>query len=152
MQRQGTCNLCGQCCGAEGSPNQANPWPKWWARSVRNWSEDTLPLLIKLVRSPWHDGPLALAILIGGNTYHVIWIEGRPCKDLQPWGDESTYSLECPFLMDNSGNDTRPCALVGTPYEFVWLHHCQPLPPLELPEGKVAQWQEWHPLCSYTWS
>lgn len=28
FQRTGSCEKCGQCCGAEGSPNQESPWPK----------------------------------------------------------------------------------------------------------------------------
>jgi hypothetical protein len=159
--RQGECNRCGQCCGAEGSPNQDNPWPKSWPISVRNW-------LLATFKNMWPHAELVglgedasgkLQVTeqsgnhtIRGNKINWIWISGHAlCKDLAPFGDDASYSLECPWLLDDPGDGTRPCVLVGTKFESMWTLACEHQPPIRKTDKEVAQWQAWHPLCSYTW-
>lgn len=152
MQRMGTCNRCGQCCGADGSPEQNSPWPNTWPEALRDWQEEDLPVIFQMVGHPAFGAAVARVFRISGKNYRSIWVPGHGlCEDKPPWGDVATYSEECPFLMDDPGDGTRPCALVGTLYEAIWMVLCQPEPPEEKSAAQVAQWQARHPLCSYTW-
>lgn len=155
MQRQGVCSHCGQCCGADGSPEQRNPWPRTWPEALRNWEkaylEEQIPLF-KVFVHPSKGGELYGRVRIGNKWYRWIWVPGHGlCEDLRPWGDTSSFSEECPLLMDDPGDGTRPCALVGTEYEYIWARLCQPEPPMEKNVDEVAVWQSRHPLCSYAW-
>jgi len=151
LMRSGSCNRCGQCCGAISSPSPTNPWPRPWARgALQEWADDTLPSIVRLVGEPVRSG-VNSAILLDNKTYRVLWTDDGLCKDASPWGDDSAYSPECPFLMDDPGNSTRPCALVGTNLENIWTEMCQPEPPLEKTAAQVGKWQMRHPNCSYTW-
>ena len=150
--RQGTCNRCGQCCGADGSPNQTNPWPKNWPQAVHNWEE--LPNMIQVVGNPLDGDPPDYAILLGGKQYRSIWVNNVGlCKDLPTYGDDSSYSLECPFLADDPGDGSRPCAFTGTPLEEIRNSFvCYPEGPQRFrTQEDLDQWNNDHPLCSYTW-
>jgi len=152
FQRQGSCNRCGQCCGADGSPNQANPWPKNWPQAVQAW--ETKPTIIQAVGNPLDGDPIGYAVRLGNKTYRSVWVTGVGlCKDSPPYGNASNYSLECPFLADDPGDGSRPCAFVGTPLESLRnTFVCYPEGPLIMPDqGSLDQWMEDHPLCSYTW-
>ncbi len=148
--RGGACNHCGQCCGAEGSPHQENPWPSTWPEAHRNWQTSALPIIYQVVSSPEHGGPRAGAIRFGSKTYRWIWIpDVGLCKDMPPFGDTASYSLECPFLMDEQPNGSRPCALTGTPYEGACNQENMPE---DVSDEFVADWTAKHPVCSYTWN
>jgi hypothetical protein len=149
--RQGECNLCGQCCGAEGSPNQDNPWPNSWPESIRNRSyeqiKETWPQ-VQLI--DW--GKKYGSHKIQNEKINWIWIKRESlCKDLLPYGDETTYSLECPWLAGKDGDEQRPCSLVGTEFEDYWWTACQHQPPMEKTVEQVDEWKIRHPLCSYEW-
>lgn len=153
MKRSGDCNQCGQCCGADGSPEQKNPWPRGWPGTLRTWKKENLPTLFELVKHPSLDATLRPdeSFNLDSKSYYGIWIPGSGlCKDLPPYGDIKTYSVECPFLIDDPGNETRPCALVGT-RDSIWEEMCQPVPPIEKTEEQVTKWRIRHPLCSYIW-
>ena len=166
MLRQGTCNRCGQCCGAEGSPNQANPWPKNWFEHHRNWKFEDF-------ESEWAYAPLfgvgrgnagkpvkgrehgfTTVPCPGGQPrrFHWTWQDGRPCKDTSQAHDGSEHSLECPFLMDDTGDGSRPCGLVDTVREDAYIQVCYPEGPETFHnQESVDQWMSDHPLCGYTW-
>ena len=162
LERQGDCCLCGQCCGAEGSPSQASPWPRNWPSALRNWQyEDILQMwpqaiLFGLIKKELPDenvGPVKLAgyTFLHGRKFHWIYIKsGGVCKDLPPYGGPP-YSLECPLLDSKPGGETRPCALFGTDFEWMWRRACQPHPPIRSDEKVIGEWHKAHPLCSYTW-
>lgn len=156
MQRQGTCNRCGQCCGAAGSSEQDSPWPDNWPDGLRNWLQETIETsfpILKLIGNPHFGGAESGVFNVRGKKCYWIWVKGHGlCKDLPPYGDLSTYSEECPFLLPDPGDGTRPCVLVGTQYRAVWDVMCQNQPPMEKTSEEVAVWQARHPLCSYTWN
>lgn len=156
MQRVGSCNRCGQCCGAEGSPNQDSPWPDSWPESLATWQEarllEEIPLF-QLLAHPAHGGPSAGVAIVGGVQCYWIWVPGEGlCADRPPYGNPSKFHQKCPFLGDDPGDSTRPCLLVGTPFQWLFDAMCEIAPPQELPPFKVAIWQDNHPGCSYTWT
>lgn len=160
--RQGVCNRCGQCCGADGSPNQANPWPVNWPGAILRWNypafEDLWPhsQLVGLVMAT--DGTVEVVEQSGnhnirGKKIYWIWIPGHAiCKDLPPYSDPSTYSLECPWLLPDPGDGSRPCSLVGSKFEWIYDKMCFPEGPLDFAtQAMVDQWQADHPACSHDW-
>ena len=127
LYRHGVCNRCGQCCGAEGSPHQHNPWPGIWPESLYTWQLDNLvakwphALLFGIIsKGDGTIGPSQTHGSVrvtgkGGGVYHYVWVPGHAaCKDISEAHDGSEYSLECPFLKPDPGDGTRPCGLVGT--------------------------------------
>jgi hypothetical protein len=155
LTRQGTCNLCGQCCGADGSPNQDNPWPDNWPGALERWDTDYLlsvyPMFSVFVH-PAKGGELSGRARIGNQWHRFIWVPGEGlCKDLPPYGSTASYSLECPLLLPDPGDGTRPCALVGTEHGYIQQKMCEPRGPLEMTEEQATQWAADHPLCSHTW-
>ena len=164
MQRQGTCNRCGQCCGAEGSPYQHNPWPSTWPGAFRTWQLANLiavwpqALLFGVVDKvtggigPNEDVDSIRVTGPGGGMYYYVWVPGHAvCRDISAGHDGSSYSLECPFLKPDPGGGTRPCGLVGTNQDDSFRIACEGEPPEQKTVEEVAQWQLRHPLCSYTW-
>lgn len=167
--RQGTCNQCGQCCGADGSPNQASPWPRNWLTNRRNhqlsdwlntWPQGlAFGLLPGGTGKPVKSSENGTTRIAGGGAprdYHWVWVEGRPCKDVSFSHDGSSHSLECPFLMDDPGDGTRPCGLVGTNNDNDFKVACDDrpgrgIPPYELSQEAVDDWMQNHPLCSFEW-
>lgn len=153
--RVGECNRCGQCCGSPGSPYRDSPWPDPWPEALRTWRvstiEGNLPVVL-LAGFPPLGGPRAFAVRVANRTYRGIWVEGHGlCADAPPWGDPSAFEEMCPFLMAQQPDGTYPCALVGTRWEYIWTAMCEGEPPMEKTAEQVAQWQQRHPLCSYTW-
>jgi len=121
---------------------------------MRNWAWEDVQNgrpLFQSVRPPNFGGQAAIAVRVGNKTYRIIWVDGRPVTDLPPFGDPSAYSLKCPFLMDDTGDGTHPCALVGTPFQGIWDVMCQPYPSDHLDDEQVADWEMRHPLCSYVY-
>lgn len=166
--RQGDCNQCGQCCGAEGSPNQANPYPRRWPEAIARWSLDdanevcpqlTMFGIVNQGDLIGYDSPTG-NYKIRNDRYYYVWVPGSGCcKDTSVAHDGSSYSLECPFLEDDPGDGSRPCALVGTQDDGARLKFCRPEERPEPPpnydvwdDRPVTQWQADHPLCSYTWT
>jgi len=167
MQRRGDCNRCGQCCGAEESPYQDNPWPiKWYDANSRCWIQDWLlehllsiwPQAALLGVTSKADGRIQLPNPLHGSTqiadeiYYWVWVPGHAvCKDISLEHDGSSYSLECPFLKPDLGDGARPCALINTNHDNAFRVACEPHPLLEETVERVADWQMRHPLCSYIW-
>lgn len=164
FQRTGECNRCGQCCGAEGSPNQANPWPVNWLESHQQWNHDDFVSIwpyaqflgITNAQGKPHlqDDHGQIRFTGGGpaRVYFYTWVDGHPCKDTSIAHDGSSYSLECPLLADGPGDGSRPCGLVGEHWENFYQQVCYPEGPLEFAtQAMVDQWQTDHPLCSHAW-
>lgn len=168
--RQGVCSRdeggaeCGQCCGAEGSPNQANPWPKNWFEHHRNWQfidfEAQFQYMNLFGIVPDVDGKPLKAQDVGSvrftgggpaRDYYYTWVEGRPCKDTSAAHDGSSHSLECPFLVDDPGDGTRPCGLVDEIDQSRIEGSCWFQEPVRFEQRQKDEWEANHPLCSYTW-
>lgn len=158
----GECCKCGQCCGAEGSPNQASPWPRNFLPSRRNWPYERfidqwpLGVLFGIVQGedgkPKKSSEHGAICVPGGDTYYYVWESGRPCKDISVKHDGSAYSLECVFLKDDPGDGTRECGLVETGHEHYFLDMCLDFcPPFVSTSDDISLWEENHPLCSFEW-
>lgn len=164
MQRQGTCNLCGQCCGSDDSPHQHNPWPGPWPSSIRNWQYTHFEAIWPFIRIVGLEerpgGGIDVVQVYGrhnlkGNKIYWRWVPGHAlCKNLPPYDDPNTYSLECPWLLPDPGDGTRPCAFIGTRFEDLWLacKICSEGAPMVCSAESVAEWEWRHPGCSYTWT
>ena len=156
---------CGGCCGAAGSPNQANPWPRNWFEHHRqwrhadfqaNWSYATLfGIIAGPDGKPLKQQDYGNVRFVGGGparNYYWVWKNGQPCKDTSVAHDGSAYSLECPFLADDPGDGSRPCGLVGESEEPRYQTTCFPEGPLEFADQRsVDQWKTDHPLCVFDW-
>ncbi len=165
--KQGTCDRCGQCCGADSSPNQANPWPEGWLETHQKWTYDHFnsiwpyAILFGLVPdgsgNPIKQQEFGSTRISGGGSptdHYWVWVEGRPCKDISVAHDGSSYSLECPFLEPTAGDPTniRPCGLKDRSQEAARLQVCDPEgPDVFQTQANVDQWESDHPLCSHTW-
>lgn len=167
--RQGSCNWCGECCGA--GVNE-NPWPSSWFRSDgssalvggRPYADLAIELpILALIGRAKANGTLELhasdqlngSIKItgrNGGTYYFTWIAGTGlCKDISASHDGSAYETECPFLKDDPGDGTRPCGLVDTKYDAVFRTFCINIPREIQSEEDKLLWEQEHPSCSYTW-
>lgn len=151
MQRTGTCNRCGECCGYPNpSGKQCNPWPGNWPEALRTWEQTFLEAnipIFRYLRHPQFGGAQFGSVKIQGTTHHWIWAPGKGlCTDLPAYGDPSTYDQRCPFL------NGKQCALVGTPAQFVYDEYCSKFPPLELGPEQVAEFFTNCPSCSYVYS
>jgi len=164
--RQGTCNRCGQCCGADGSPNQANPFPRNWPEALRHWSLDDAVNELCPQLGMFGFGNLGDEIgvapenrvgfyRVGGRKKPYVWITGEGCcKDTSPQNNGSSYSLECPFLEPTDGdpNNIRPCALIGTQDDGAYKKFCDPEGPVQFEtQASLDQWETDHPECSHYW-
>lgn len=164
--RQGTCNLCGQCCGALSSPNSSNPWPRYWPQAMRNFTwEDfvtAMPHAEALGAKPTPDGKVDLSGLkLSGNLNvggHVIKFKIISGEGVVRVTQGQNYCKECPFLLPDPGDGTRPCALVGTMYESWWTEVCDEgpadgrvgVPPFVIEtQEEVDEWFWRHPDCSF---
>jgi hypothetical protein len=88
-----------------------------------------------------------------GDKIYWRWVPNHGlCKNLEPYDDPDTWSPECPFLLPDPGDGTRPCVFVGSKYEDEWLLVCGGEPPEDSSAEAVAEWQHWFPGCSYTWT
>jgi hypothetical protein len=174
MIRQGECNLCGDCCGVNG----VNPWPRIYAQtnkqtgdfepSFRHWA-DLQTVIDMWPHALWFgvlnkgDGAISVpdppygstrVTGQGGGLYHYVWVgDVGVCKDTSAGHDGTSYDPVCPFLKDDPGDGTRPCALVGTNRQYAYDQRCSRdsgVPTEKSPED-VTTWQAEHPNCSYTW-
>lgn len=154
LQISGECNDCGQCCGCETAPNRTGPFPKNWPEAVNSWQINVLRDAHPVFQITGHPdlGGLRFGSVrpVGGNTtFHWIWIPGVGLvADAPPWGDESTYELQCPFLK-SPVSGVYPCGVIGTVAEIIKTQmRCRWLPPT----WDERSWNEWktnHPDCSY---
>lgn len=83
--------------------------------------------------------------------YYYTWVDDRPLKDTSVAHDGSSHSLECPFLADDPGDGSRPCGLVGEIDRDLIEATCWFKEPVIFSQRQKNQWEEDHPLCSYTW-
>lgn len=176
--REGTCNQCGQCCGAVTAPNPASPFPVNWWQALRKWSLDDVnanyPHLSLMgfgqvgqdtlgVTTPVNQAGKKAGRVRAGNTwFYFVWDTTRtggeiPFKDTSLGKDGTSHNQECPFLKADPGNGSRPCGLVGTNDEGARQKWCRPethptdyVPANDIwQDFAVAQWQTDHPSCSY---
>lgn len=151
VQISGSCNDCGQCCGCETAPNRAPPFPPTWPEAVRNWTVQSLNelVLFQITGHPDLGAPRAASVRIANKTFHLMWVPGVGLvADMAPWGDESTYAPQCPFLLPESGG-VYPCGVEGTQWDGIReAFGCRWLPD-EMADVSWAQWTEDHPACSY---
>lgn len=153
--RSGSCNLCGACCGAGGNPN---PWPDAWREGYRTQDKANLNPLVQIIGTPGHGDPIGYAVRIGNTTYRGVWVPGAGwCKDSPPWGNPDSYVEECPFLEDDPGDGTRPCALFGQPgplgeFREAMCGDDKSPPPVMINVEWVQRWAADHPDCGYDWT
>ena len=166
-QRTEACDHCGDCCGSNGMHNCSLGWEvlRTWslgdvAESYNLWTLFGLgwnPVLERI--EPEADYG---SYKVRGKNYYFVWQELRPgkghlpCKDTSAAHDGSSYSVECPFLQDDPGDGSRPCALVGSQDEGARIKFCRPEErPDYVPENDIyderskLQWEADHPNCSY---
>lgn len=165
--RTGDCNDCGDCCGANGQHNTSKGWEVTKGWSLDDVSESfNLWTLFGLDWNPQEErvepGSSEGFYRVQGTPYYYTWKELRPgfghlpCKDTSAAHDGSSYSVECPFLQDDPGDGSRPCALKGSTDEGARTKFCRPEESNEyVPaddiwnERSKLQWEADHPNCSY---
>ena len=161
MIRQGTCNNCGECCGTSGD----SPFPINWPSAIRFWNledvEAVCPQLavfgMRLANGELGFDTDHFLIRIRNKRFYVVMpATGGIMKDTSVAHDGSSYNSECPFLMDDPGDGSRPCGLVGEAFEGARQVFCRPeerpVPPPDYDnwdQRMVDQWQDDHPNCSY---
>ena len=168
--RTGDCNDCGDCCGANGLHNFSLGWEtiRTWdlsdvAESFNLWTLFGLgwnPQLEQIQPEAENGSHKA-----GGTDFYYTWKEIRPgkgqlpCKDTSAAHDGSSYSVECPFLLDDPGDGSRPCGLVGTDDDGARKKTCRPEEHNEYKpeediwtERSVQAWQARHPNCTYVFT
>ena len=161
LVRQGECNRCGQCCGADG---KMMPWPAQLLDGLLRWKlEDVrvrLPHLELLDVGQATDGRMVVQnqygqIRIRGDRYDWVWDDS---------GLHKPDSMECPLLRDDPGDGTRPCGLIGTNRQNIFDaicaegldNHGYPMHVYEDDEQRTAyeklnDWMEEYPDCSFTY-
>lgn len=156
-QRTGVCSNCGQCCGSNGlQPTNAG------VETINKWSLDdvsesfNLWMLFGLGWNPQTEtiepeSP-TFSYKVKGKTYTGVWFNNGRWTVPQ----KSPTNVECPFLMDDPGDGTRPCALVGSQDEGARTKFCRPEEnPEYVPERDIhsqrsmERWVMQHPLCTY---
>jgi hypothetical protein len=166
-RRTGDCNDCGDCCGGNGQHNCSLGYEvisKWdladvsesynlWTLFGLNYNPTT-----ETIEPESNEG----FHRVGGTPYYYTWQELRPgkghlpCKDTSAAHDGSSHSVECPFLQDDPGDGSRPCALKGSQDEGARTKFCRPEESNEyVPENDIwdeaskLKWEADHPNCSY---
>lgn len=137
--RKCECNRCGDCCVA--------PWPKSYRHGRDKWEladvERSWPQH-KLFPLPAFGGPLANTIVVGNIEIGYEWQDDGLYKIT-----DSGACTDCPLLLGKTGDDVRPCALIGTEHEYMWTQRCEPTPDMRKTEKEVGDWYEYCPNCSY---
>ena len=169
----GPCNRCGRCCGAPGGPDRRTPFPKIWPDRLEGlpYQEvvDRCPILVLMgvldkgdgtTNTPNRHGSTRYTGGGPARTYYWVWVPGvGVCKDTSLDHDGSSYEPQCPFLLDDPGDGTRPCGLVGEADEWRFDIWCLNEPTFPREERFVDEWrwrygegatgsEKW---CSYTW-
>ena len=162
MLRQGMCDFCGECCGTVGNTAYVSNWPE----ALRTWSlDDAVSVCPQLGMFGIENQGDRIGYSqpngqyrVRGTLYYYVWIPDIGlCKDTSAAHDGSFFDTECPFLLDDPGDGSRPCALVGTGDDGARFKFCRPEehPTDYVPENdiwddrSVTQWQADHPNCSY---
>lgn len=137
------CKQCGDCCSNSPWPRT---WPEWLVAENR---EDLFPhgeLFFGF--EPETSGVAE----VEGKKYPWAWIKGHGVV-------KGPDSFECPFLTKDG--DKRPCALVGTEYEYAYDVACREgpehsgngivigIPPRRASAAFVKRWFINNPNCSY---
>lgn len=154
LQKMGSCNNCGQCCGCETAPNRMSPFPRRWPEAVRNWTiasiEENAPIF-RIIGHPSLGAQRQGTFRLGNNTFRWTWVTGHGLNaNAPPWGDETAYEPQCPVLLPREPDGSYPCGVEGTEWEIV----CDALGCRErgMPEFlEEASWEQYitdHPLCS----
>ena len=161
MIRQGTCNRCGQCCGAPGGPDRRTPFGKSWPDSLRHKSLDDInvmcPQATMLGVTMTAEDIVGVEEPVGsyrvqGTNFYYVWVDGLGVqRDTSAAHDGSSYEPECPFLLDDPGDGTRPCGLFGTNDDGAFIRWCEADPTFPRSEKHTVEWQWRYPGCSYTW-
>ena len=149
-KRTGECNLCGECCGYPRATDngQTPPFPVNLPECVSSWSnnsdkEKAYPMF-KITGHKKRFGKFNAK----GEVCHWIWIKGKGlCKDVLPFGDETTYDVRCPFLSKKLPDGTVPCLI----YQHeLRVQYCSK-GPQDTYENKlqVEHWFKNYPSCSF---
>jgi hypothetical protein len=168
--RSGDCLHCGDCCGGNNTPPTNTGW-ETIPGSLDDVSQShNVWTLFGLAWNPvteWVEPEATEGFhRVKGVQYHYTWRhewkvnKGHiPCKDLSGDSSGSPFSWDCPFLMDDPGDGTRPCALVDSPDDGARKQMCRPEeraePPLNYDiwtQSMVDDWNELHPKCTYTFT
>jgi len=163
--------MCGQCCGAMSKPEPVSPWPKEWPFALRNWAwEDLLDAFPHAQAVGFKEGPdgkvdisgvkLSGNLNVGGQVIKYKIVPGEGVFRITQGQD---YCPECPFLLPDPGDGTRPCALYGTQWHDWWANVCDegPMegdgtrdgsPPYVMQtQEEVDEWFRRNPLCSFVY-
>lgn len=161
MLRQGTCNRCGQCCGAPGGPDRRTPFDRRWPDTINRWEmadvTEMCPFLSMFGLTGLGEDMVGLESPTGnyrvqGVRYYYVWVPDLGVqRDTSAAHDGSEYEPECPFLLPDPGDGTRPCGLVGTNDDGSYKLWCEQEPISPRSEENVAEWVWSFPGCSYTW-
>jgi Fe-S-cluster containining protein len=156
--RSGDCNHCGECCGSNGQYNTTETWEehRFWEPSDVT---EHLPLwtLFGLGYNPQEEMIQPESdtgfYRVKGVQYFYEWTLLPSGKGHVPVKPGTT---ECPFLQDDPGDGSRPCALVDSQDEGARTKYCRPEERPEPPQDydiwtqeSKDQWEADHPNCSY---
>ncbi len=120
-ERSGTCNLCGECCGAPPGDQYGPPFRGH--NQVNNTDPNDNPWFLKLIPSSWQDEAMEDygSVNIATVLVRWIWVLGVGlCTDLPPAGKEP-WATRCPFLLYNDGETEQPCLLYADSNVVPWL-------------------------------
>lgn len=157
LQKHGSCNNCGQCCGCETAPNRMSPFPATWPEAVAKWTVESLvegAPIFQITGHPDIGGPIAGVVRMNNKNWYWLWRLGQPDHGLvanaPPWADDSTYEPQCPFL-DSGQAGVYPCGAEGDVLGEVIRNNlgCREIGMPEFLEAE--QWIDYladHPLCS----
>jgi hypothetical protein len=166
-RREGDCNDCGECCGTSGDP----PFPIHGWEAIDGWDETMVhksyaiyPLFgLELIGGVWTITTPYDSIKLKGINYYFVWVQQSgfgtiPLKDTSVAHDGSSSNTECPFLKDDPGDGSRPCAINQNPQDQARQAFCRPEEHAEyVPAEDIwtdqskAEWEADHPSCPYTW-
>jgi len=119
--RSGTCNLCGECCGAP--PGDVYGPPFRGHKNINNADPNDNPWFLKLIPSSWQNEALEDygSANIATVVVRWIWVEGLGlCTDLPPSG-KPPWAPRCPLLLYAEGEPEQPCLLYQDNGVVPWL-------------------------------
>jgi hypothetical protein len=165
--RSGECNWCGECCGSEETADPRSPFNPTWPESIRNWDWNVFREYWKYAElvgmSEDVDGTVTWEhhgerMIPSKGTFYYVWQPGVGfCRDTSPAHDGTSYSVTCPFLLDDDGTGGatphRECAIAtSNQLHDQWLEWCGRYPFEQVDDDYVTQWFESFPSCSYTYT
>jgi hypothetical protein len=116
-----------------------SPFAKNWPEALRNWTSENIEKMCPLL--PLLEKP---RIVIDDKVFSRVHVKGLGYR-------KSKDNPECPFLLTDPGDGTRPCGLVGTSKEYAFESWCKDEPTFPRDKKFVKEWQWRYPDCSYTW-